>query len=69
MDSGIRLVYGQYDAYAIAKGTIISTIEMQFATFTIIEDNTLIVVGIGAAVVALIAIFAFRRFSIGRGAE
>ncbi|MHA1387058.1 MAG: S8 family serine peptidase [Candidatus Thorarchaeota archaeon] len=60
---------GQYDAYAIAKGTIISTIEMQFATFTIIEDNTLIVVGIGAAVVALIAIFAFRRFSIGRGAE
>lgn len=59
---------GEYDVYAIAKGTTIPTTEMRFATLTIIEDNTLIVAGIGVAVVALVTIFAFRRFS-QRGVE
>ncbi len=58
---------GEYDVYAIAEGTTISTTEMQFATLTIIEDNTLIVVGTCVAIAALIAILAFRRFSARRG--
>ncbi|MBE0526703.1 MAG: hypothetical protein IH631_07155, partial [Candidatus Thorarchaeota archaeon] len=60
---------GEYDVYAIAKGTTIPTTEMRFATLTIIEDNTLIVVGTGVAVAALVAIFALRRFGDRRGAE
>ncbi|MGY5857789.1 MAG: S8 family serine peptidase [Candidatus Thorarchaeota archaeon] len=60
---------GEYEVYAIAKGTSIPSTEMQFATLTIIEDNTLIVVGIGVAVAALVAIFALRRFGDRRGAE
>jgi len=59
---------GEYDVYAIAKGTSIPTTEMRFATLTIIEDNTLIVAGIGVAVAALVAIFALKRFG-DRGAE
>jgi len=58
---------GEYEVYAIAKGTMIPTIEMQFATLIIIEDNTLIMVGISVAVVAVVAIFAFRRLSNRRG--
>ena len=59
---------GDYDVFAIAKGSTISTTQLQFATLTIIEDNTLIIVGISVAVAALIAIYAFRRFSNRRGA-
>ena len=59
---------GDYDVFAIAQGPTISTVEMQFDTLTIIEDNTLIVVGTCVGVAALIAIFAFRRFSTHRGA-
>lgn len=59
---------GEYDVYAIAKGMSIPTIEMRFATLTIIEDNTLIVGSIGVAVAALVAIFALRRFRDRRGA-
>ena len=59
---------GNYDVFAIAKGSTISTVELQFATLTIIEDNTLIVVGITVAVAALIAIYALRRFTVQRGA-
>lgn len=58
---------GEYEVYAIAKGTIVPTIEMQFATLIIIEDNTLIVVGISVAVIAVVAIFAFRQLSNRRG--
>ncbi|TFH03300.1 MAG: hypothetical protein E4H14_16885, partial [Candidatus Thorarchaeota archaeon] len=60
---------GEYQAFAIAKGSNVPTTEMQFATLTIIEDNTLIVVGVGVAVTALVVIFAFRRFSRRRGIE
>ncbi len=58
---------GEYDVYAIAKGAMIPTTEMQFTTLIIIEDNTLIVVGISVAVVAVVAIFAFKRLSNRRG--
>ncbi len=60
---------GEYEVYAIAKGTMVPTTEMQFATLIIIEDNTLIMVGISVAVVAVVAIFAFRRLSNRRGVE
>ena len=53
---------GEYDVYAIAKGPTIPTTEMRFATLTIIEDNTLITVGVSVALAAVVAIFAFRRF-------
>lgn len=58
---------GEYEVYAIAKGAMIPTTEMQFTTLIIIEDNTLIVVGISVAVVAVVAIFAFKRLSNRRG--
>lgn len=60
---------GEYEVFAIAKGVSIPTSEMHFATLTIIEDNTLIVVGLGVAVVALVAIYTFRRLSQRRGIE
>ncbi|MCK4568396.1 MAG: hypothetical protein KAU48_13910, partial [Candidatus Thorarchaeota archaeon] len=58
---------GDYEVYAIAKGTMIPNTEMQFATLIIIEDNTLIMVGISVAVVAVVAIFAFKRLGSRRG--
>ena len=58
---------GEYEVYAIAKGTLIPTAEMQFATLIIIEDNTLIMVGISVAVFAVVAIFAFKRLGFRRG--
>jgi subtilisin family serine protease len=60
---------GEYYVYAIAKGATISTAEMQFGTLTIIEDNTLIVVGMGIAVVAIVMIFVYPRFNTSRGAN
>ena len=60
---------GEYQVYAIAKGSTISTSEMQFATLTIIEDNTLIVVGVGVAVAAIVSIYAFRRLSNRQGVD
>jgi len=60
---------GDYEVYAIAKGTTVPTTEMRFATLTIVEDNTLIVVGIGVAVAALVSIYAFRRLGARRGVE
>jgi hypothetical protein len=60
---------GEFDVFAIAKGSSVPTAEMQFATLTLVEDNTLIVVGAGVAVVAVIAIYAFRRLSERRGVE
>jgi len=60
---------GDYEVYAIAKGTTVPTTEMRFATLTIVEDNTLIVVGIGVAVVALVSINVFRRLGARRGVE
>ena len=60
---------GEYEVYAIAKGTSVPTTEMQFATLTIIEDNTLIVVGVGVALAALVSIYAFRRFGNRRGVD
>ncbi|MFW9844350.1 MAG: S8 family serine peptidase [Candidatus Thorarchaeota archaeon] len=58
---------GEYEVFAMVYGLNVPLTEMQFATLTIIEDNTLIVVGVGIAVVALIAIYAYRRFSDRRG--
>jgi len=58
---------GDYEVYAIAKGAMVPTTEMQFATLIIIEDNTLIMVGISVAVVAVVAILGFRRLSNQRG--
>jgi hypothetical protein len=52
---------GEYEVYAIAKGNSIPNIEMQFATLTLIDNNTLILVGIGVVVVAIVVIFALRR--------
>jgi len=60
---------GEYQVYAIAKGQNVPLTEMQFATLTIIEDNTLIVVSAGVVVAALVVIFAFRRFRERRGIE
>jgi hypothetical protein len=60
---------GQYEVYAMAKGATIPPVEIQFATLTIIEDNTLIVVGIGVGVAAVVAIFTFRRYSYRRGVD
>jgi hypothetical protein len=60
---------GEYLVFAIAKGSTISTSELQFATLTIIEDNTLIVVGVGVAVAAIVSIYAFRRLSNRRGVD
>ncbi|TFG27293.1 hypothetical protein EU528_13120 [Candidatus Thorarchaeota archaeon] len=60
---------GEFDVFAIAKGSSIPITEMQFATLTLIEDNTLIVVIAGIAVVGLVVIYAFRRFSERRGIE
>ena len=57
--SGFQL--GNYDVYAIAKGTNIKTAEMKFATLTVIEDNTLIIVGIAVVIVGVVIIFAIRR--------
>jgi subtilisin family serine protease len=52
---------GEYLVYGIAKGTIISTLEMQFASLTIIEDNTIILVGAGIIISAFIVILIFRK--------
>jgi hypothetical protein len=60
---------GEYQVYAIAKGQNVPLTEMQFATLTIIEDNTLIIVSAGVIVAALVVIFAFRRFRERRGIE
>ena len=60
---------GDFDVYAIAKGSTINPVELRFASLTIIEDNTLIVVGISVAVASIIAIYALRRLSARRGVE
>ncbi len=62
-----RFPVGEYEVYAIAKGAMVPTTEMQFTTLIIIEDNTLIVVGISVAVVAVVAMFAFKRLGNRRG--
>jgi len=64
-----RIKSGEYEVYVIGKGATISTIEMQFATLTIIEDNTLIIVGVGVAVAAIVAIYTIRRLSNRRGVD
>ncbi|TFG33735.1 hypothetical protein EU527_06835 [Candidatus Thorarchaeota archaeon] len=52
---------GSYNVYAIAKGNTITIAQLQFATLLIIEDNTLVIVGIIAAVSGLVVIFAIKR--------
>lgn len=52
---------GNYDVYAVAMGTNINTTEMRFATLTVVEDNTLIIVGIAVIIAGLVIIFAIRR--------
>lgn len=54
-------ISGEYDVYAIAKGSSIKTAQMLFATLMVIVDNTLIVVGIVAVIAGLVMIFAVRR--------
>ncbi len=59
--SSSGFIPGEYEVFAVAKGTSISTTEMQFATLLVIEDNTLIIVGIVAGIAGLVMIFAVRK--------
>lgn len=52
---------GDYKVYAIANSDGNTLAQMQFATLTVIEDNTLIMVITIALLVGLVIIFAIRR--------
>lgn len=52
---------GTYDVFAIAKGNTITTTQLQFATLIVIEDNTLIIVGMVAVISGLVIILAVKR--------
>lgn len=59
---------GDYDVYAIARGSSASA-EMQFATLTVIEDNTLILVGAGILLAGVVLILILRKQREPRGVE
>ena len=54
--------------YAIARGSSASA-EMLFATLTVIEDNTLILVGAGILLAGVVVILILRRQREPRGVE
>ena len=60
---------GTYDVYAIAKDSTLSTTELRFASLTIIEDNTIIIIGVGVVIAAFVVILIFRKLSERRGIE
>jgi subtilisin family serine protease len=57
---------GEYDAYAIAKSVSVSKVEMNFASLTIIEDNTLVITGLVFAVAIVVVIFIMKKQREGR---
>ncbi len=60
---------GNYDVYAIARGAAAYTTELNFATLSIIEDNTAIIMGIGLVVIAIAVILVMRKMRDRRGFE
>ena len=60
---------GDYDVYAIAKDSTSKTTELHFASLTIIEDNTILIIGVGIVIVAFVAVLIIRKQSERRGIE
>jgi subtilisin family serine protease len=58
---------GDYEVYAIAKSVTAPTIEMRFASLTIVEDNTIILIGTGIAVAVLVLALILRKYNNRRG--
>jgi subtilisin family serine protease len=58
---------GDYDAYAVAKGTAGSKVEVIFGSLLLIEDNTLVIAGFAFVVVAILFILLMRKQRARRG--
>ncbi len=60
---------GSYDVYAIASSATLPTAQLNFASMTIVEDNTLILIGLGVVVAAVVVILMLKRYNKSRGLE
>ena len=60
---------GNYDVYAIARGATVSATELNFATLSIIEDNTAIIMGFALVVIVVVIVLVMRRMRDRRGLE
>lgn len=60
---------GSYDVYAIAKSATLPTAQLNFASLTIVEDNTVVFLGLGLIAAAFVVILMLKRFGKRRGLE
>ncbi|MFW9960974.1 MAG: S8 family serine peptidase [Candidatus Thorarchaeota archaeon] len=60
---------GGYDVYAIAKSATLPTAQLNFSSLTIVDDSTVVFLGLGLIVAAFVVILMLKRFGKRRGLE